>query len=312
MFSSIKEKDKLRVSILLNLILSITLIFVVFMYMDQYNTTECILGENDSLENKIVSIKLDHREELNIIDDKVNDISDEMRDLQLECNKLSDASLYTIEINKGLLVNIYDLEVANENLRNEINELSDKLAVYKKYDIYMYNVDRRTDCTYELLDYLHTLVEDDILNNVDFYCAFINAETNWINSYTKADTSRSGLAGLRNNTNKWVYELLLENGDESYTYDMIEDPYLSLKITKNYFYYLLNIYNGDLYKALNVIKDYNLTDEYIAKLDSYLNQYNTSLEKIAKETKEKYDNTISNKKSSSSNTRIFITTDDIG
>ena len=288
MFSFVEEKDKLRLSVLLNIILTIALVFIVFMYMDQYNNTIYALDENIILENKIESIKADHQEELNLIDDRFDNIEVSTRDLKIECDRLSDMSLYTIETSRGLLVNIHDLEVANDMLRDEINNLSEKLSVYKKYDVYMYNVDRRTDCTYELLDYLKTLVEDDILNNVEFYYAFINAESNWTNTYGKYDTDRSGLAKFRNNTNKWVYETLFENGSGSYSYDMIMDPYLSLKITKNYFYYLINIYDGDLYQVLNAVKDYALTDEYIAKLDYYLNQYNTSIEEIAKETKERY------------------------
>ncbi len=314
MFSFVEEKDKLRLSILLNIVLTVALIFIVFMYMNQYNDTVHALDENVILENKIESIKAEHQEELNLIDDRFNNIEIGTRDLKRECDRLSDMSLYTIETNRGLLVNIYDLEVANGLLMDKINDLSEKLSVYKKYDTYMYNVDRRTDCTYELLDYLETLVEDDILNNVDFYCAYINAESNWTNSYGKNDADRSGLANFKNSTNKWIYELVFENGSGSYSYDMIMDPYLSLKITKSYFYYLINLYDGDLYQALTTAKDDNLTDEYIAKLDYYLNQYNTSIEDIAKETKERYIARNRNNQSSSPLTviKLLDKVEDIG
>ncbi len=290
----VSDKDKLRVSILLNLILSLILIFVVFKYMDQYNNTDSYINENIRLENKIDDINIEHAKELENKDCTINSLTKDMTNLRNECYKLADTSLYTITMNEGLLINIYDLEVANNNLKEELNQLSDKLSVYKKYDIYMYNVDRRTDCTYELLEYLKVLIEDDILNNIDFYCAFIQVQSGWIDNYTTTSDGFSGLGGFRNYKNEWLYEFLIENGKGSYSYDMILDPYLSLKLTKNYFYYLINLFEGDLYETLYVIKDCNLTESYIAKLDYYLAQYNTSVEEIAKETKARYNNTISN------------------
>ena len=276
--------DKIRISVLFNIVLFINMIILIFAYMNKSN--ECNTKDSyiQQLESTIESIKADYSIEIENYKSDLKMLKDNYEELYLLAQ---DTNAY----NKALLEDNDMLNDNNIELTEECIRLSNMLETYEEYNIFMYTYEgssKRTDCTYDLLEYLNELIADKAVNCLPFYCSWIMIESNWNNHDYNPTSTAYGLPQFLSSTGRWIYTDILDAPYGPYDHEMVTDPYLSLRMMVEYIDLLLNGYEGDLKKTIDSYR--GLHDEhYLAKFNKYLAYFDLSIDKVAEMTKENYD-----------------------
>lgn len=279
--------DKFRVSVVFNLILIINVIVLAFMYMNKENelieVSTNLTNQINALTAELDTVNATHAEEI------------AKREADMQSFKESYEELYSLalEVNKHneeLLDDNIQLEADNIKLLEENEDLADRVNVYETYKVFMFRDDysgRRTDCSYELLTYLQSLIEDKAVNNLAFYCSWIMIESTWCNHDYNARSTAYGLPQFLSSTGKWIYEEELGYGKGTYNHEMVTDPYISLPMMVKYIDILCHSYSGDLHKTIDSYR--GLHDvPYLNKFNRYLAMFDTSIDQLAVEVEANY------------------------
>lgn len=281
------NNDTCRISIVFNIVLIINVIVLAFMYMNKTNSLRSQLIEAntkvESLTVELEATKVDHQSVL-------NQMNHDMEMLKTEYEDLYNVSKQVNDTNKELLGEIEQLDADNVAILEENEKLSDMVNVYEEYKVFMFRDDysgRRTDCSYELLKYLDSLIEGHCIDNLAFYCSWIMIESTWTNHDYNERSTAYGLPQFLSSTGKWIYEEELGYGPGTYDHEMVTDPYISLRMMTKYLDILVNSYSGDLQKVIDSYR--GLHDvPYLNKFNRYLAMFDTSIDQYAVEVKTKY------------------------
>lgn len=279
--------DKIRISVIFNIVLLVNIFVLVFTYMIKVNENYHYKERIQELENQLateVSALKDQYE--STIKYQKEDI-DTLKNNYIELQQLS---LSVNETNKELLQDNDELEDMNLKLMDENKDLADRVSMYEEYNIFMFREtykSPRTDCSYELLKYFEEQIKDKDVNYLPFYCSWIMIESTWNNHDLNSRSYANGLPQFLPNTGKFVYEQLLNHGFGTYEHNMVTDPYTSIPMMVSYVHYLLEIYNGDLHKTIDSYR--GLHDEpYLKRFNQYLAYFDTNIDEVAEIVKENY------------------------
>ena len=240
--------DKIRISVLFNIVLVINIFILVYAYISNVNTSIYYKSKVAELEQELLDVR----------DEYETMLSNKDKDMQLllnNYNELRESAKQINDINKELLKDNDELEELNLTLMEENEDLADRVSVYEEYKIFMFREQYsspRTDCSYDLLKYLEKLVEDKDVKNIPFYCSWIMIESTWNNHDLNHRSHANGLPQFLPGTGKWIYEEEMGN------------------------------YSGNLYKVIDSYR--GLHDEpYLKRFNYYLSFFDLSIDKVAEE-----------------------------
>lgn len=277
-------KDKMRVSVILNIVLIVNMIFIIFIYMNTVNKGLDNKNKIVELESTIENLKLDY-------ENKLIDKDKEIYSLKIGYGNLYNDSLEVNKINKELLEDNIMLENDIVDAIEENEKLIEKINVYEEYEVFMYRDSysgRRTDCDYNTLMYLDSLIKDKAVDNLPFYCSWIMIESTWSNHDKNPNSTANGLPQFLEGTGKWIYEIELGHGRNSYIHDeMVTNPETSLEMMVCYVDLLMDQYNGNLHKVIDSYRGFHDVP-YLNKFDKYLSYFNTSIAQVARESMQRY------------------------
>ena len=276
--------DKLRVSLLFNIVLFTNMMILAFVYMNKVNECNTKTAYIEKLESTVESIVANYSVEIENYKDDLKMLKDNYEELQLLAQD-------TNAFNKELLEDNDMLNEDNIKLFEECNRLSDMLEKYEEYEVFMFTYEgssKRTDCTYDLLEYLDELIADKAVNCLPFYCSCIMIESTWNNHDYNPVSTAYGLPQFLSSTGEWVYNEMLDAPNGPYNHEMVTDPYISLHMMTEYVNTIFLGYEGDLKKTIDSYR--GLHDEpYLARFNKYLAYFDLSIDKGAEMAKENYD-----------------------
>ena len=213
--------------------------------------------------------------------DEIKVLEEENDTLSLELETLS-------KENEELLFAKEELTALTDAMHQYIKSVEDKLSYYEEFEVFTYDTaGKRSDCDYELLSYLDSLIQDKPVNNLAFYCSWIMIESEWHTDCKNSTSTASGLPQFLSGTGKWVYEDLLENGKGTYTHSMVFDGKTSLDMMVAYVDKLMEQHKGNLNKVIDSYRGFHDTP-YINRFNHYLSYFGTSIDEIASISKARY------------------------
>lgn len=205
-------------------------------------------------------------------------------------DKLTEENETLKEKTKDLLQISDELSEQNVALMDQVSVYMDAVEEYEQrselYDKYSYAIVRdngtRTDITYDNLKTVEQLEEEKGVD-ADLLLAMVMTESNGKEKAQSAISTAKGYGQFLNGTGKFVYEELLDNSD-TYTGNKALDGDTNLQMLAAYLEYLDNYYNGDLYTVLRNYRGEGgkTLQNYIAKIDSYLEEKNKSVAVLAR------------------------------
>jgi hypothetical protein len=181
----------------------------------------------------------------------------------------------------------------NANLKNgevsdneELNDLRHRAELYDKYNYAIINSmdenlpedQRRTDITYDQIDMLETLAEENGLSEdaVSLVLAIAMNESRGQEKAKNPHSTATGYCGILDFTGKYLYEDIMGNSEGSYSHDMCYNGYLNLELCLQYIRYLNNMFGGDVTKVVNSYRGYK-DYVYDSELDANLQKAGKSL-----------------------------------
>ena len=287
--------DKIRVTIIFGIIFLVNIIILSFAYMKKSNDCYKKDAYIKELEANLASIQTDYDNE--IISLKTDyELTIENQKKDIETLKTNYDELFTLaqetnDYNKELLADNDMLDETNVELVEKCELMQDMLNKYEEYEVFMFKYEgstARTDCSYELLEYLDSLIKDKAVNNLPFYCSWIMIESNWNNHDYNTRSTAYGLPQFLSSTGKWVYTEMLGAPNGPYDHEMVTDPTISLPMMIAYVDSLYNGYGGDLQKAIDSYRGFH-DEPYLKRFNYYLSFFDLSIDKVAEMSKQNYD-----------------------
>lgn len=159
------------------------------------------------------------------------------------------------------------------------HDLVDRLKVYEEYEYCFFDTEKkRNDLTYEDIKLLEQLLENEYVNDVDLYLAWIMIESEGYAKCKNSHSTAKGLAQFLNGTSKSVYSKL--DFEESWYPEIVYDKNICLTMMVRYVNDLMDDYKGNLHKTINSYR--GLYDApYLRKFNQYLAIKGKSIDSIA-------------------------------
>lgn len=178
------------------------------------------------------------------------------------------------EVNKNV-----DLIKKNEELIHDV----DNIDLYKStYKYVMSTEGYETDITNSDLIYGVNKMNSE---KIDPHLLFgiIMAESNGKAKLVDKELDRHGYGQITHDTARWMYEVQLYNGENSYKEEMIYDGKKNMEMTAEYISYLIKKNDGSVYKACI---DYGGDVEFFHSVNSIIiNSSDTNLKEIGEKYK---------------------------
>lgn len=279
-----------------------SIIFLILLiYVSYYH-----IGKEKDLENRILTLEheikiqkeitteienIKESEKKTIINNYEEIVDNQKKDIEQlkdRCIDLEDTANEIIETDKKLLQSYEELKDLTDSMDIYIKDMETRLKYYEDYQVFMYDTSGiRTDCTYEKLEYLESLIKDKSVDNLAFYCSWIMIESEWHADCKNPTSSATGLGQFLSSTGKYTYETLMGNGEGTYNHSLALQYDTNLEMTTTYIEYLMECYNGDLKRSIDNYRGFHDTP-YLNRFNHYLSYFGLSIDKVAEESKLRY------------------------
>ena len=259
--------NELIVSRILNVILSVIVIILGFMF---------VISHNNGIHNVEAASKEYEEYKIKTAEDSF--------EMQIKYDELESELYSTAEL-------LFNVCAQNEDLWNNYNDYKDQLKdftkrkeLYDKYEYALYHSGERTDITYDQLILLEDLVKDKSINDPDFYLSIIMTESGGNSKASNSTSSAKGYSQFLDSTSRFVYTKLCGYELDTWTPECIYDGELCIEMMVAYINYLYEYHNNDLYAAINSYRGADL-QAYRDTIDRYLSNSGKSISIISKNIK---------------------------
>ena len=220
-----------------------------------------------------------------IIATKVNAIDDETTYIKTHTNYETLSELCTA-------VNI--AESKNTQYESKIDELTtvcadllDRVNTYEYYEYALFDTaGKRNDIYYEDIKLLEELTVGEPVNDIDLYLSWIMIESEGHRFCKSPKSTAKGLPQFLDGTSKNVYKQL--DFEQEWYPEIVYDKEISLTMMVRYVNDLLNLYKGNLAKAIDSYRGFHDVP-YLNYFNKYLAKTGKSIDRIAINVKDRYD-----------------------
>lgn len=277
-------------------ILSAFIIVMTLYYRDKIQYKDSMIESRDkeiaSLKQGIEFLNDSHAIEINEYENKIEENDNELYAAIDNMTELETTAKEINEINKDLLKKNKESNDLLDTMSTYIQSLETELKYYKDFEVFMFDTSgKRSDCTYEYLEYLDSLIKEKSVNNLAFYCSWIMIESEWHHDDKNPKSSASGFPQFLSGTGKWVYEELMGKGKGTYNHKIHPfEPLTSLEMMVTYVEKLMEQHKGNLHKVIDSYRGLHDTP-YLNRFNHYLAFFDTNIDEVAEESLLRYKNT---------------------
>ena len=285
-----------KIYVYFSIVFLILLVYVTYYHIGKEKDLESriMILEHEVQVQKDITTEIENLKEsekktiINNYEEIVDNQKKDIEQLKSHCLDLEETSNTIIENDKELLRSYDELKDLTDSMDVCIKDMASRLETYEKYHIFMYDTSGyRTDCTYELLEYLQSLIKDKSIDNLAFYCSWIMIESEWHADCKNPTSSATGLPQFLSSTGKWVYEDLMGNEKGSYSHKNVLDAKTALEMMVVYVDNLMETYKGNLNPVITAYRGLN-DKPYLNRFNHYLSYFGLSIDKVAEESKLRY------------------------
>lgn len=255
-------RTKLSISTMYSIIMTITCLVLVFLLM---------YGNNELVEN--------HQYEVNKMQEDFLIMQQNYEYLDNSYDSVVQTMVQLTEIAYDLDNQNKSLVQTNETYLSELEEFKLRDELFNKYEYALVNNNKRTDITYDQLVTLEELLEDSYIKDQDLILALVMTESSGNEKATNDTSTAKGYGQFLDGTSNFVYTKLMN--EKNWNPNIAFDGTTNLEMMVEYIDYLYEKNNGDLYE---IIKDYRGKEDitnYVAKIDSYLENVDKSVHEIS-------------------------------
>lgn len=307
-------EDKLRLSLLFNVVLTVLFLFLgcmgIYLYnlslenyskyadlVSSYDNDLMLVGEDYN--NKILSLNEIHNAQeeyyYNLYTDTINKQAEKIETLETNIAEVVTEYKDLVTNSRSILLDNKYLARTNIQLTNTISELSDKVNVYEEYEYAMFDdIGKRTDITYENIKLFEELLDGKVCDNLHLYLSWIMIESSGHNDDRSTKSTAAGLPQFLEGTGRNVWKNLLGREEQYNHYEIVENPENSIPMMVAYVDDLCMNYNGNLDKVIDFYRGLHDTP-YLNKFNKYLSYSGNSIQSIGEEVKKNYNEYISTK-----------------
>lgn len=207
---------------------------------------------------------------------------------KLEMEKVTNKIVAIENINSELLEENTDLKANNDKLEVQIQELEEARANYNY--VLAKSDGNRTDMS---MDELKFGIEQMEKRNIDPHLLYgvVMVESNAKRNTTNNKSTARGYGQFLKGTARWVYEVKLNKGKNTYNHAMAFDGKTNLEMGAEYISYLMEKNNGSIMKTCLDYNGRELGEAYYHRVNDIIaKNTDTNLQEI--EQKYKEDNNI--------------------
>ena len=191
-------------------------------------------------------------------------LEDQLKDCQATINDLYDTCEVLDEQNKSLVA-------SNEEYYSKLEEVTEKLELYEKYDYALFFGGKRNDITYDQLVTLEECIDESSIPDPDLILSWVMVESHGFTGANNPTSSAKGYGQFLDGTSKFVYTKLL--GEQGWTPSVAYDGETNIRMMVAYTDYLYDYYGGPygMLKGYTGSSNPEFLSSYTSKLNSYLN-----------------------------------------
>lgn len=218
--------------------------------------TEAAESEKANYEAKIFNLSFSNTVAKNQMENQIKDYEATINDLYDACEVLDNQ-------NKSLVA-------SNEEYYSKLEEVTDKLELYEKYDYALFFGGKRNDITYDQLVTLEECIDESSIPDPDLILAWVMVESHGFTGANNPTSSAKGYGQFLDGTSKFVYTKLL--GEKEWTPSVAFDGETNIRMMVAYTDYLYDYYGGPygMLKGYTGSSNPEFLNSYTSKLNTYL------------------------------------------